>query len=290
MPESDEHGPLLEFMSEMNVKDAEERLKKWMAWKKWVDERRADVLKIIEALPASGEQEFDPEAYTSMLCWLMTNGRTQEPKDREWITSDTRASIRALKATRRQVQDLNDRLNELPIKSRTALSYTLVCEEEGEDAATSYLPWGWDEAPFSDFLEEWNELLDEKRSELLVFAEAIETAIKVLERDPNPAARRPKESTAASVASYAAFIYREVTGTEATVPIRDGRAYGPFLSFLTDLFEVMEIDASPESQAKAARRKRLKHLRKNPQGLDVGDRLSREMLMHFSGKADPADF
>lgn len=66
---------------------------------------------------------------------------------------------------------------------------------------------------------------------------------------------RPKKFTARAVARSAAFHYHALTG-KAPAPINGncGPAHGPFLDFLAEVFEILGIKASAESQAKEARK------------------------------------
>ncbi len=69
-----------------------------------------------------------------------------------------------------------------------------------------------------------------------------------------PKGGAPRLHYAPAVASAVAGAYWEITGKRPTVsvnPVTYG-AYGPFLELLTDIFGVLSIEASPESQAKAA--------------------------------------
>lgn len=54
--------------------------------------------------------------------------------------------------------------------------------------------------------------------------------------------------------------FEALLNERATVRTADGVAYGPFLDFVTDIFEALDIDASPETWARAA----VKHARAQP--------------------------
>ena len=65
---------------------------------------------------------------------------------------------------------------------------------------------------------------------------------------------KPKKTAAARTAEKCFDVYEELSGKLATVPSKDGKAYGPFLSFVTGTFDALEIVASPETWARAAKR------------------------------------
>ena len=68
---------------------------------------------------------------------------------------------------------------------------------------------------------------------------------------PNKTEKRKKQ-TARDVTKMAAASYERLTGKQPsyTTDPESGHAHGPFHDFLTDLFHVSEIKASPESQMK----------------------------------------
>lgn len=78
---------------------------------------------------------------------------------------------------------------------------------------------------------------------------------------PQPRDKKPRKARAAETAKQALIAYEFLTGVKATIRVRalDGVAYGPYLTFLTELFEALEINASAENwgreATKAARRK-----------------------------------
>jgi hypothetical protein len=67
----------------------------------------------------------------------------------------------------------------------------------------------------------------------------------------------PRKLRAQAVTEVAAVVFKRLTGKPATVRTdpRKNAAYGPFHEFLTAVFEACGIDASPEAQARALRRK-----------------------------------
>ena len=55
-----------------------------------------------------------------------------------------------------------------------------------------------------------------------------------------------------AIARVAACHFFGLTGRMPTLRVREGKAYGPFLEFITSIFECLGIDAKPESQASSA--------------------------------------
>jgi hypothetical protein len=57
---------------------------------------------------------------------------------------------------------------------------------------------------------------------------------------------------AAAVTDQAAWIFKQLSGRPPTVitPALGGNAHSEFLTFLKKIFDILEIEASPESQAK----------------------------------------
>lgn len=77
----------------------------------------------------------------------------------------------------------------------------------------------------------------------------------IIEDQPNGAGRGSKYKIGARrVTTYAIEIYQRLSGLKATIitPIEGGPPRGPFLDFLTEIFEVLEIKAKPAGQAKMA--------------------------------------
>lgn len=78
-----------------------------------------------------------------------------------------------------------------------------------------------------------------------------------LEAKPVKESARPAQKRhAATIAAIAVGVYEMLTGEKAgitTDPIRRGHPRsGKFLDFVTDLFDALGVDASPEAQAKVA--------------------------------------
>jgi hypothetical protein len=65
---------------------------------------------------------------------------------------------------------------------------------------------------------------------------------------------RPKKQAAKAIAANAAANFELLTGRRATLstPTAGGKASGAFLDFLSEVFKILGVDASPESQAKVA--------------------------------------
>lgn len=62
----------------------------------------------------------------------------------------------------------------------------------------------------------------------------------------------PRKEVAAAVTDQAAWIFKQLSGRPPTVitPALGGNAHSEFLTFLKKIFDILEIEASPESQAK----------------------------------------
>lgn len=61
----------------------------------------------------------------------------------------------------------------------------------------------------------------------------------------------PRKDRAKQTTLHAAKVYQNITGKSPTRVTVDGVAGGPFLEFLSKIFETLEIKASAESQTKA---------------------------------------
>lgn len=62
----------------------------------------------------------------------------------------------------------------------------------------------------------------------------------------------PKKEIAAIVTDQAAWAFKQLSGKppSITTPTLGGKAHSEFLTFLKEIFDILEIEASPESQAK----------------------------------------
>jgi hypothetical protein len=65
-----------------------------------------------------------------------------------------------------------------------------------------------------------------------------------------PVISKPKKTQEGKIALAVAQIYHGQTGERPTVRTKDGVAYGPFLDLLRDVYEILEVAASPEDQAR----------------------------------------
>ncbi len=61
---------------------------------------------------------------------------------------------------------------------------------------------------------------------------------------------QPPKVQARKIAQTVALHYERLTGLSPTVSTKGGKAYGPFVTFLSTVFDILEIDASAESQAR----------------------------------------
>lgn len=112
----------------------------------------------------------------------------------------------------------------------------------------------------------------EMRSEYPEHAPSIDDSILALwrlagisESDSLPGRGRPPDDFAKTLAEDLAYLFHSLTGREATVPVRagderEGRAYGPFLDFVTAVFEVVGCNAKSESFAKVAAQNRMQFI------------------------------
>jgi hypothetical protein len=100
-----------------------------------------------------------------------------------------------------------------------------------------------------------NQCLEIERQMLGQMEMLASMATMCLETKPVKAhAKRPRDFRSAAVARIGAGVYEVLTGTKAGVStnFRTGERGGPFVRFLRDVFDALEIDGSPESQAKTA--------------------------------------
>jgi hypothetical protein len=65
---------------------------------------------------------------------------------------------------------------------------------------------------------------------------------------------RPRKDQAWEITKMTAETFYRLTGGAAHPNTKDGKAYGPFLDLLTEVFNILGVDASPESQARRLRK------------------------------------
>lgn len=78
--------------------------------------------------------------------------------------------------------------------------------------------------------------------------------------DKTPRGRPPKR-VAEVVTEYLAENYRVLTGDEPTISTKTdwgSKAYGPFLDFVTEVFKILQVRASPEAMVRAVLSGRVK--------------------------------
>jgi hypothetical protein len=63
---------------------------------------------------------------------------------------------------------------------------------------------------------------------------------------------RTPNRLAIGIARILAFDYEELTGKPPTIRTLNGKAYGPFLNLVTDVFNALGLEARPEAMAKKA--------------------------------------
>lgn len=92
---------------------------------------------------------------------------------------------------------------------------------------------------------------------LLKWREKLVAAHQMLSADPKPT-KKPKNAEARALTGYLARTYERLKGRRATIrnKIHPNVAYGPYLTFLTEMFSVLGVEGSPEYFAKEARKKR----------------------------------
>jgi hypothetical protein len=86
-------------------------------------------------------------------------------------------------------------------------------------------------------------------------ASIVEIGHMEIPKSPRPAGRgAPKKDLAAKIARTVAEHFYGLTGTRPTriTPPEGGKAHGPFLDLLATIYEILEVEASAENQAKAA--------------------------------------
>jgi hypothetical protein len=95
------------------------------------------------------------------------------------------------------------------------------------------------------------------RDEIARVARLAEKAHRAVKSGPAPGMpQKPKKTAARAIAARAVIVYEALTGKKATRSVHayvDGQPeYGPFVDFLNDLFEALEVEASAENYAKEA--------------------------------------
>lgn len=92
--------------------------------------------------------------------------------------------------------------------------------------------------------------------DMAMLSTACETAVDTLRAQQHVTAPkgRPIKNGAAIVTREAISAYQRLTGKVATITVNPDNhvSHAPFLDFLSELFEALDIDASAESQARAA--------------------------------------
>jgi hypothetical protein len=69
-----------------------------------------------------------------------------------------------------------------------------------------------------------------------------------------PVASKPRKTQERKIARVVAQHYHGLTGEQPAVRTKDGVAYGPFLDLLSEVFEILEVAASSEDQARGVAR------------------------------------
>lgn len=177
------------------------------------------------------------------LAWGI--GRTENKIGRQ--QRGTTASIRALGEFAKALVKTNNMLHRLPLEAQEALHV----EKKALDVrkAERKLAGGFS----------WQDDLPE----LLYFdalvvnvAHAALRAAAALEAAPPSIGHKPAKEGAAIVSKFALEAYELLTGKSATISTTahkvQNRAGGPFMDFLKDVFNALGIEASVESQARAA--------------------------------------
>ena len=82
--------------------------------------------------------------------------------------------------------------------------------------------------------------------------EALQASVNAA--DVNVARGAPKKNQPTAIAEVVAVHYWAITGKKPTVPKNGGKPYGPFLEFLTTVFEILGVTASAGSQAEKVSR------------------------------------
>jgi hypothetical protein len=94
------------------------------------------------------------------------------------------------------------------------------------------------------------------RGSITTFARTIATAAREADVSAVPEKiKRGDETDVRYASTLARLLYHHfaiLTGQRPTVRVSDGKAYGPFLTLLREVFAALEIKVSPESQARAA--------------------------------------
>jgi hypothetical protein len=94
---------------------------------------------------------------------------------------------------------------------------------------------------------------------LRVLIAAVDSA-EIAETAPTAGRGRLPNLQATRIAEYLKQYFPLLTGKPATVSTRseDGKAYGPFLDAVTEIFRILRIDASPETYARQVPNRRKK--------------------------------
>lgn len=88
--------------------------------------------------------------------------------------------------------------------------------------------------------------------QMLSLAKIALAAVEELKGTDITRSSKPSKTAAWEVAKQAKYTYQTLTGKRATVATKDGKAYGPFLDFVANIFRATGIKASPETWAREA--------------------------------------
>lgn len=211
-----------------------------------VEDKIRPVLQSLQVLPERADI-LDVQAGRLAIVYALY--RTQDTPGRR------RAGIpkasRELVALANDLVAVHNRITELPLEARNALERQVQRTRERRLA---------NEAAGIHQRRDHVAAADIFAIESLALANAAMEAerdlVATAETAPTPS--RPKKHAAARVAEEAAQVFERLTGRAATVADNYGQSGGPFLQFVSALFEALDIQASPTSQAKKVQSERKK--------------------------------
>jgi hypothetical protein len=209
--------------------------------------RREQIRAVLLRLPILESKRFALEACVFQLEFCADQfTRLDHPNSR---TSGTAAAQDHLERFWKLVSRLAQNVNAMPREAIEALEREIRSDEERRirlahpEFRDSPLAWYWSLL-----------LPSELQQQLVRYQSCARRAHEELARDPQPnriGAHQKKRAQA--ITRLAAWIYEHLTGkdTKVATDAHSFKAYGPFLEFLTELFVVLGINASAESQARA---------------------------------------
>jgi hypothetical protein len=203
------------------------------------------ILSVLKRLPVLEERRPDIEGLAFMInANYVFGGVNDIPRMR---SGGTKKAERKLAELRDSLIAVARCIHSMPIEAHDALHVEVKAAYQRQKANEAKGSWRQSDRVFGPLIFD---------TFAIALAEATEKARLTIAATPNPInGRKPKKVAAGWVAWRAVEAFEHLTGKPATIVTDIGHGHaagGPFLKFLSELFEVLETNASPEAHGRAA--------------------------------------